>query len=250
MTSICYIVPVHNDERHLEKMVAQLVEYLKKQPLHFLIILVENGSQDASPQKVMESAQKFSDCGVQALSLKDRGMGFALSAGMNQGLKIKEEKNLSDFWFILTASDLPFGFSDLEEFRHRLSVSPQFKIAIGSKAHPQSQVKNSRTRKIASLCYRWARGLILHMKVRDSQGSIFILSSLAQDLIPLVRSRDFFYSTELIYWAEKQKIPIVELPVVLAKECRPSSVHLLRDSWRMLKQMMALKINSLSKFNL
>lgn len=239
--SIGYIVPVHNDEHHLEIRVMDLVNHLKKQRFSSFIVLVENGSQDLSRHKVWELSKKNFSIPIYPLSLETKGLGFALAAGITQALAIKKDKNLANLFLLLTASDLPFGFSDLEQFLARLETSEVCQIAIGSKAHPQSQITNSILRKVMSFFYRGLRRLILGMKTRDSQGTIFIPSSLAEVLNSLTQSRDFFYSTELIYWAEKRGCSIVELPVILDRIHRSSSVRVFRDSFRMFKQMISLR---------
>ena len=54
-----------------------------------------------------------------------------------------------------------------------------------------------------SAVYRANRPTTVGMRVGDSQGSVFMRLDLASELVPKVRSRDFFYLTELCFFAER-----------------------------------------------
>ena len=147
---------------------------------------------------------------------------------------------------ILTASDLPFGFSDLNNFlswykAHAPTKQLPTNMAMGSKGNPRSVIRNPLSRKIMTGIYRAARRTFLGMKTKDSQGSVFIRGTLAKELLPHVVSRNFFYSTELVFFAEQAGEKVEELAVTVADEIRPSTVRPLKDGSRMFLQIMELR---------
>ena len=72
-------------------------------------------------------------------------MGYALRRGL--------EMAAGDV-VVLTAADLPFGFTDLDAY---LACSPRPAIAIGSKAHPQSRTRVPLQRRLMSESFRVLR---------------------------------------------------------------------------------------------
>jgi hypothetical protein len=129
----------------------------------------------------------------------------------------------------------------LEAFERALAADPELQFAVGSKAHPASRVGAPNTRSLFSLGYRVARRAVLGMRTADSQGSLFVRDPLARELLPLVAARDFFFSTELVYHAERRGTHVIELPVELQRAVRRSTVKPLRDGARMLRQLIALR---------
>ncbi len=113
------------------------------------------------------------------------------------------------------------------------------KLAIGSKAHPKSEIQRALHRLVLSRVFAMIRRGLLGMKTRDSQGTLFINSTVALNLLSRVASRDFFFSTEFVFHAEKLSIGVVEIPVKLEAEIRKSTVRIFHDSvsmaWQMLK---------------
>ncbi|MGE3974229.1 MAG: glycosyltransferase [Bdellovibrionales bacterium] len=240
---IAYIVPVHNDAESLHLCIEQLQEQTKTLPNTFTV-LVENGSQDSSFQVAHKLANE-SSMPIHVFSEKNAGIGYAYHRGMEEALKIWDQT--SDLWMILTASDLPFTFSDLRQFlTWYKSHSPlPTRMAMGSKAHPRSVLNNSFSRRLMTGTYRLARKTMLGMKTKDSQGSVFLHATLAKELLPKIASRNFFYSTELVYYAEQKGEVVEELPVVIAEAIRPSTVRPLKDGSRMFLQIMELKKRNL-----
>lgn len=233
---LSYIVPVHNEEATLDATIARIMERAGKsvgKSVIARIIGVENGSRDASWEKLQEVARR--NPMVTALQEPQAGLGYALHRGTQAACAID---STADHYLVYTACDLPFGFTDLDELER---CSPLPAVAIGSKAHPKSDINYNKKRKLMSIVYRLARRLLVGMKTRDSQGTFFIRADLAAGLWPKVMARDFFYTTEVCYLLERAGTFPVELPIVFEGEQRASSVNALRHSAAMLKQLWRLR---------
>src|SRR5439155_13025857 len=86
-----------------------------------------------------------------------KGLGNALRRGM-------EVANAQRI--MLTAADLPFGFSDLDE---ALALDPFPDVVVGSKAHPKSSVHVPLQRRVMSRGLWALRRLMFGLDIGDSQ---------------------------------------------------------------------------------
>jgi glycosyltransferase involved in cell wall biosynthesis len=237
---LSYVVPVHNEEAILASNVARLVARLVAVP-GSEVLLVENGSRDGSWALAEGLAGSPQGVRVRAFREPAAGIGHAYHRGLSE---LSRDVNPAQHWAVLTAADLPFDFSDLEQALPHLQATSGPRVLIGSKAHPASRLQMNLERRLASLAYRWARRLLLGMRCGDSQGSVFIRADLAALLVPQVGSRDFFYSTELIFLAERAQEQVLEVPVVLAPAQRNSTVRPVRDGLTMGLKLARLSVAS------
>ncbi|OCI30659.1 N-glycosyltransferase [Oerskovia enterophila] len=172
---------------------------------HDEVLVVENGSTDKTTETLEDIARSWSHpCRLVVLHSRP-GLGEALRTGV---LASKGQRVL------LTADDLPFGLSDFEEF---VKLPQDVVVAIGSKAHPDSQVTRSRRRAIQSRIFRFLRSALLQSKVGDSQGTIWADGDWCRSLAVLSHESGLMWTTELVLAAEQQGITVVEVPVVLSR---------------------------------
>lgn len=225
---LSYVVPVHNQAPVLRESVMRLVNRLRDFP-GSEVLLVENGSSDESMQLCIELARQSAspETGVR-VTASARGMGYALRHGI--------ELATGDV-LVLTAADLPFGFTDLDAY---LAASPRPRLAIGSKAHPASHTTIPLQRRLMSRAFGVMRRAAVGLRVGDSQGTILLERSLAQEVLPRLRCSDFLISAEIICWSERAGITPVELPITYVAS-GASTVSPVRDSMRMARGLLALR---------
>jgi dolichyl-phosphate beta-glucosyltransferase len=222
-----YVIPVHNQIADLRRTVRLLVERLGHLP-GSEVILVENGSSDGSGPLCLSLAAMFDGDDVAArVTTSAKGLGFA----WRRGMAIARAETL-----VLTAADLPFGFTDLDGY---LGMSPRPSLVMGSKTHPDSQVETSLVRRTLSGGFGMLRAGLLSVDV-DTQGTMIIGRALAQSLLPRLRSGDFLIGAEIICWAVSEGITPLEVPIVYTASGR-STVSPLRDSTHMAIGLFALR---------
>lgn len=237
---LSYVLPVHDDEGVLAPNVGVLVDRLA-QRVGSEVLLVENGSRDGS----WEVAQGLGGAprGVRVVPLREEraGLGYAYARGLSE--LVTRHGPSKTRWAVLTGTDLPFAFTDLDAALPLLEGGASRAVA-GSKAHPKSEAWAGSRRFVMSVTYRLARRLALGMSLRDSQGSFFLRLDLVAEIAPHVAARDFFYTTELAYLVESAGERIAEVPVILEAHQRTpttSTVRPFRDASRMLKQLVELR---------
>ncbi|HVC05720.1 MAG TPA: glycosyltransferase [Candidatus Acidoferrales bacterium] len=225
--TVSYVIPVHNQIADLRRTVRLLVERLGHLP-GSEVLLVENGSTDGSgPLCLALAAQHDGEDVAVRVTTSAKGLGFAWRRGMAMA---------RCELIVLTAADLPFGFTDLDGY---LGMSPRPLLVMGSKSHPESQVETSLTRRALSAGFGLLRAALVGVNV-DTQGTVLMQRSLAGALLPRLTSGDFLIGAEINCWAIREGVAPVEIPVVYTASGR-STVSPLRDSTHMAAGLFALR---------
>lgn len=194
------VIPVHNSGPVLAPALQEWRRYLQSGRTE--IIIVENGSSDDSYQTALKNAQDTPFVSFQVLQ-SDKGMGNALRRGIaaSKGRRV-----------LLTADDLPFGFTDLEG---AAALPEQPLLIIGSKAHPRSQAGRGLLRSVSTGGFKLARRLILGSRVGDSQGTMNVDGTWIRQMYQHFDDPGFLFSTQIVLAAEAQNQSIAEVPVTL-----------------------------------
>jgi dolichyl-phosphate beta-glucosyltransferase len=158
--------------------------------------------------------------------------------GIGAGYRLGITEASTEF-VVLSASDLPFGFSDLESF----VAAGKPSLAIGSKAHPGTKLPGySPLRRTATHAFWLVRRILLGPSTpRDSQGTIIARTALAKTIGRDVRSDDYFFSLELLTLCIRAGETPVELPVRFEETGGKSSVRLVHDTIELVKKTWRLR---------
>lgn len=233
---LAYVLPAHNEAAILERNTTRLARELTHWP-GSTIMLVENGSVDDTWLIANRLAERPSPTALRVYRAQRTGLGHAFDRALRE---LERATHLDADYVVLGAADFPFGVSDLDAARGELNRGAQ--LVLGSKAHARSHIAASAKRKAASIAYRMLRRHVLGMRTGDCQGSLIIERDLALKLRPHIRSRDYFYTTELVFHAEKMRVAPIEVPVTLHPDERKSTVSIVIDGARMFQQLVDLRI--------
>ena len=228
-----YIVPVHNESATLPDTMRRLDEARARYPID-RIIAVENGSRDDTWRVLQQLATQYP--AMRVFREPAAGIGHAYHRGIAEALGALVPPAVT--YLVLTAADLPFGFTDLASM---VALSPHPYVAIGSKAKLVGSVMPDRRRRVMSRIYQLARRALIGMQTRDCQGSFVMHSDVARRVHGAIRARDFFYTTELCARLEHLGILPVEVEVELAREVRRSTVRPFKHGIAMFRQLVALR---------
>jgi glycosyltransferase involved in cell wall biosynthesis len=200
-------MPAHNEEGYLEGSVRSVVAGLRQRGTDFEVIVVENGSKDATRLEARDLASALPE--VRALELDVADYGSALRTGF---LDAVGETVVN---FDVDLVDLGFMDAALE-----LMADPSVVIVIGSKRSPGSEDRRPAARRIVT----WAFAAVLRhgfgLKASDTHG----LKALRREpLVPIVercRSGSDIFDTELVLRTERAGLSLRELPVTVS-DLRP-----------------------------
>lgn len=239
MTSVCIVLPTHNEERVLEKNVRAIhafcIAALSKYTWE--ICIADNGSHDATPIIAERLAREFPQ--VQWFHADDAGRGAALRRA----------------WSESSADILCYMDVDLATDLHALpflvgAIRDGADIAIGSRFITGASVQRSLLRECMSRTYNWMTRHLLRMRIGDAQcGFKAINKKAAKELLPLIRNTQWFFDTELLVLAERRNMTIQEVPVqwVEARDRKRKStvrifrtiVNYCREIWRLRRSVIS-----------
>jgi len=224
------VIPFHSDFQRVISTLA-LLSTERDKWLIKEILLCHNGPWE----EAFLALKPYADFNIKLLHTADKGIGAAYRLGI---------LNASEQYVILSASDLPFGFSDnhrFQEYYQCHGVLPD--LAIGSKFHSKSDIgRYPISRKIYSRLFYFARLLVLGRSTpKDSQGTIIGSVSVLRNLVTQVSSQDYFFSLELLSIAISKQLVVIELPITLVNHEQESSVAPIEDGMAMFARLFMLR---------
>lgn len=229
------VIPFHSDYQRVIPTLARIALESEKWSIKE-VLLCHNGPNMEAVTALEPFAQSAnSNIKVILLHTSEKGIGAAYRLGI---------QNASEPYVILSASDLPFGFSDLQgffDYKRQNNLFPEF--SVGSKLHPRSDISAyPLTRKIYSHLFYLTRRVVLGRGTpRDSQGTLIGSTLLFGKLLSQVHSQDYFFSLELLSLAIASGLSIIELPVVLENHEQESSVAPIGDGSKMFLRLFDLR---------
>ena len=225
------IIPAHNEEHRLPATLQTANAFLGKQPYTSEILVVENGSHDATA--VVTEAFAAEHPRVRLIREGHRGKGLAVRRGMLEAA--------GDYRFICDA-DLSMPIEEVAKF-----LPPkleQYDVAIGSREAPGARRYNEPA-------YRHLMGRVFNTLVKlfavpgfeDTQcGFKCFCREAALDIFRVQRLEGMSFDVEALYIARKRGYRIVEVPIdwYYMSESR---VRLVEDSLRMFSDILAIRRN-------
>ena len=226
---VSVVLPAHNEADALEPAVSEITKILDEYGGAYEIVIAEDGSTDGTDKKADELSERLP--AVWHLHAEKRlGRGKALKNAFRQS---------SGEILVYMDVDLATDVRQLKELINSVD-GEGYDFATGSRLLPESNVERSGTRNIASKTYNFMVRAVLGSKVKDHQCGFkaFRREPLMQ-LLEEVEAGHWFWDTELLVRAHRRGYRIKEIPV-LWKSGRETKVRLLRDSWHMGWQILAL----------
>ncbi|MBX3019843.1 MAG: glycosyltransferase [Bdellovibrionaceae bacterium] len=226
-----FVIPVYNEEPRIAVLLEELLPFVRSRP-GSLVVVSDNASSDGTVAQVRARMNPDNAHCLHLIEAPAKGQGVAYERGMAhiQSLGVS-----ADTWVVLSAADLPFYFSDALGVE---TWGEGYDLVIGSKAHPRSRIARGPLRGILSRIFLWIRILLLNMRSRDPQGCLFIRAR-HLGLRTRCEARNYFFATQLVYEIEREGLKVLEVPVILRPDDRPSKVRVVRDSLEILRQTWA-----------
>lgn len=234
------IIPSYKSAGILRNQLPGFINHLKKNyPDNFEVLVIDDGSDDNGETKAVaeELGCRF----------------FANPINMGKGAAVKNGMlNAIGEYRIFTDADIPFEYSNIDNFYTYLSHK-EFDVVIGDRGLPESKYFNeiSKKRKLGSSIFTFFVGRFVTTGIPDTQcGLKGFKAKVAEDIFSKACIKGFAFDVEAIYIALKRNYDIKRLPVVL-RSTEGSSVSLLKHSLGMLRDLLKIKINHMTrKYNI
>lgn len=204
--SLSIIIPAFNEEARLPETIRGIEAYFHgKRPVFFEILIVDDGSRDATVQ-VAESAS-CSDAAIRVLrNPGNKGKGYSVRHGM---LEAKGE------WLLFSDADLSTPMAELEKLWAALQRDGST-VAIGSRALDRSLigVHQPGFRETAGKIFNFVMRVVIGLPISDTQcGFKLFRRDVATRVFAKQTLEGFGFDVEVLFLAKKLGAKISEVPV-------------------------------------
>jgi glycosyltransferase involved in cell wall biosynthesis len=197
------VIPVYNEQHVLATSVRRLREHvLGELAIPFAITIADNASTDGTLDLALSLARELPE--VQVLHLERKGRGRALRAA----------------WSVSKADVVAYMDVDLSTDLAALGelLAPLLEcradLAIGSRLTPGAEITRGIKRELISRSYNALLQTLLGAGFSDAQcGFKAGRREAIQALLKEVEDNEWFFDTELLYRAQRNRLAIHEVPV-------------------------------------
>ena len=227
---ITVVIPMYNESGIIERTARILSEYMESAFDLYEIIFFDDGSTDGSAGIVDSLGLPC----VRVLGTQENhGKGSAVRRGM-----LEATGDIRVF----TDADLAYGTDVIRRVYDLMCEDTDVDAVIGSRNIGEDGYQGySFKRKLMSKVYIKILCLMGGFRLSDSQcGFKAFKASAANELFPLCTVDGFAFDLEVILNAIKYNMQIKEMPVKIINH-RGSSVHPVRDAFRMLRDLRKIK---------
>ena len=227
--NLSVIIPAYNEALVIEDSLNKIISFLQQQKAEWEIIVVDDGSTDATAGRVKEYLKEWPQVHLCRHAV-NQGKGAALKTGVMSATKE---------WVLLTDADLSAPIEELEKFQ----PASEKEILIASRALPDSLIVSHQPwwREWGGKFLNKLIRLILKVPWRDTQCGFKLLPrQVAQEIFSQLFCLNFSFDVELLYRAYRQGYLVREVAVKWAHH--PSSaVRPWRDGWRLVYDIWRIK---------
>lgn len=227
--TLSIVIPAHNEESRLGGTLQELTGFLRLHPWDWEVRVVDDGSTDRTAAVVAESGR--SEPRVVLQREPHRGKGGAVKAGMLAA---------GGAYRFLCDADLSMPASELPRF-----LPPRledFDLAIGTReGHGARRVGEPLRRHVLGRVFNHVVQRLVLGGTNDTQcGFKMFTARAAAAIFPLVTIDGWAFDIEVLTIARRRRFRVAEVPIEWHYR-RESQVSMLRDGWRMLRDVAAIR---------
>jgi len=232
---VSIVIPSHNEEKRLPKTIERILEYLAEQKYSFEIIVVDDGSKDAT----VELVKDFISRGANIRLLENgtnRGKGFSVKSGV---LIAQGE------YVFFSDADLSTPIEEIEKLLLRLKEGCDVVFASRGMHNSAVIVREAWYRDTMGKVFGFLVRNLAVKGIRDSQcGFKGFRKSAALKIFPLQTIDGFAFDVEILFIARKLKMSMAEIPVRWIDSPK-SKVNPVLDSLKMLIGLFKVRLNNI-----
>ena len=221
------IIPAWNEERRMSASLKQVAAFVQEQPQDIEVIVVDDGSTDATPAIVEEFGQKHPF--IKLIRNPHGGKGAAVKTGVARA---------EGQYLIISDTDLSVPIQELPKFLP--PTLDGYDIAIASR-----EIKGAQ--RINEPYYRHLMGRVYNLLVRmvavpgiqDTQcGFKAFRREVAREIFPYQTIEGWGFDVEILFIAQRLGYRIVEVPVIwyygTESKVQPvkDTLGMIRDLWQ------------------
>jgi dolichyl-phosphate beta-glucosyltransferase len=230
-TYLSIIIPAHNEENRLPNTLEQVLRFLGEQSFTSEVIIVENGSVDATLKVAQEFERRYKN--VRVLQ-SERGKGAAVKHGMLEAQ--------GEYRFMCDA-DLSMPVEEIVKFIPPALES--FDIAIASReAKGAVRYNEPMYRHLGGRGINFIIQMLILPGMNDTQcGFKCFRADVANDIFNLQTLHGWSFDIELLFIARRHGYRIHEIPIHWYHSPE-TKVSALRDALQMIKDIFRIHANA------
>ena len=226
------IIPAYNEERRMPASLGRVATFLRDQADPVEVIVVDDGSQDATASIVEQFARNYPF--VHLIRNPHGGKGAAVKTGIAHG---------RGQYLVVSDTDLSVPIEELPKFLP--PALSAYDVAIASREVPGA-------RRINEPAYRHLMGRVFNLLVqiiavpdiRDTQcGFKAYRREVARDIFPSQTIEGWGFDVEILFIARRRGYRVVEVPVDWYYG-EQSKIRPVRDTIRMTRELFQVRINA------
>jgi glycosyltransferase involved in cell wall biosynthesis len=226
---ISVVMPAFNEADFLEPAVREVVDGLAARGHDAEVLVVENGSTDATAEIARDLAQAVP--GVRAVSLPTADYGAALRAGFLAARGDVVANVDVDYY------DLDF----VERTAGMLSADGGPDVVVGSKRAAGADDQRTLLRRLITSVFTLVLRRGFGLRVSDTHGMKAMKRATVLPVVERCRFGTDLFDTELVLRAERAGLGVTEVPVTV-RESRPSRTSIVRRGLRTVRGLVVLRL--------
>ena len=229
--ALTVVIPAYNEEARLPRTLEGVDRFLRGAGYDAEILVVDDGSTDRTRQRVAELESTISSLRLLSYG-ENRGKGYAVRTGVLAA---------SASAVLFSDADLSTPIEELDRLWARYESGCD--VVIASRNIPESglEVEQPLHRKLVGRAFNFVIGILAIRGFRDTQcGFKLLRTEPAQRIFRALRTERFAFDVEVLLRARRLGLKIAEVPVRW-KNSSDSRVHVVRDSARMLVEVLRMR---------
>jgi len=228
--SIC--IPMYNESKIIADTARTLSAYLSANFEDYEILFSNDGSTD-------DSARIVDSLGLPNV----RVVGYEINQGKGAAIRTAMLEAKGDY-VLFTDADLAYGTDVIARAVRTFEENPECDLVIGSRSISDDGYEGyTPLRRLASKIYVKVLCMVGGFRLSDSQcGCKAFSGRAAKEIFSRCKVNGFAFDFEALLWAEELDLLVVEMPVKIVNHGE-SKVRLLRDTAKMLRDLMRIRKN-------
>jgi dolichyl-phosphate beta-glucosyltransferase len=232
------IIPAYNEERRLPPTLDKIAAFLRGQPYRSEVLVIENGSRDATSAVTEAFAAKHvrpEDPFVVTLMHSSPGKGAAVRHGMLNGQ--------GEYLFICDA-DLAMPIEEIAKFLPPTLPRGAYDIAIASReARGAVRIDEPVYRHVMGRVFNFLVRVLAVSGIQDTQcGFKMFTREAAQLAFPLQQLNGWSFDVEVLYIARRHHLRLIEIPIRWYYQS-DSRVRPVQDTINMVRELLKIRSN-------
>ena len=230
------VIPAYNEEARIGATLRGVVECVASRNWQAEILVVNDGSSDATAEVVRRAAQKFPAIRL-IENCKNRGKGYSVRNGMLQARAPV---------VMFTDADLSSPMEEAELLFAALEAGAD--VAIGSRwlERTRQTIQQPLYRRFFGRCFNACTRMVMGLPFADTQcGFKAFRREAAQEVFTRQRIERWGFDPELLFIARSLGLRVQEIPVTWGHDER-SRISYLRDGLQMMQEILRIRWNALT----